>query len=159
TEMRGLLGVLRSGDDASADPMLAPAPTLAYVDALAQGVANAGVPVTVNVEGDPGTAPNGVHVSAYRIVQEALTNVLKHAGPTSAEVNIRYAADELDLEIVDDGRGAASSRANNPGGGHGIVGMRERVSVYGGTLDAGPVPGGGFRVSAHLPYAAAAERQ
>ena len=93
--------------------------------------------------------PPGVDLTAYRIVQEALTNVLKHAGPAEATVEIDYAPGAVRLEIADNGRGV-NGRATD--GGHGLVGMRERVGVYGGTLSAGPAPGGGFRVVAELPY-------
>jgi signal transduction histidine kinase len=143
-EMRRLLGVLRQ----EADPqgILAPAPGLAEVEALAAEVARAGVRVEVRIEGTPAELPAGLDLSAYRIVQEALTNVVRHAGPATANVAIRYRPGHLAVEVVDDGRGG------DPGDqGHGIPGMRERAALYGGTLDAGPLPGGGFRVAASLP--------
>ena len=110
----------------------------------------AGLPVELEVEGEPAPLPLGVAVSAYRIVQEALTNVLKHAGPAQARVVVRYTGRGLELEIADDGRGAAGAGD----AGHGLVGMRERVALYGGDLDAGTRNGGGFVVRARLPLAA-----
>jgi signal transduction histidine kinase len=104
-------------------------------------------------EGDNADIPNGVDTTAYRIVQEALTNVLKHAGPAHAWVRIGSYPGTVKLEIIDDGRGV-NGRAEG-GGGHGLVGMRERVGVYGGKLEAGPRVGGGFRVLAELPYGGA----
>ena len=108
----------------------------------------AGLPVELTVEGERRDLPAGIELSAYRIVQEALTNALKHAGDARAQVSIRYAADSLELEILDDGRGGAVSN-----GGHGLVGMRERVALYGGRFDASRRPGGGFAVRAKLPIA------
>jgi signal transduction histidine kinase len=143
-EMRRLLGMLRSDDEEIA---LAPQPSLRYLDALAAQVREAGLPVDLSVEGEPIELPPGVDLSAYRIVQEALTNALKHAGPTSARVVVRYAKDDLELEIADTGAGAVAS----DGEGHGLVGMRERVALYGGRLEAGPRDGGGFAVRARLP--------
>ncbi len=145
TEIRRLLGVLRTGDGAA----YAPAPGLGDVDRLADDLRNAGLQVRVETTGTRDDLPPGVDLSGYRIVQEALTNVLKHAGPAEARVMITYDPGVLGLEIVDDGRGV-NGRADP--GGHGIAGMRERVSVYGGTLEAGPRVGGGFRVAARLPY-------
>jgi signal transduction histidine kinase len=146
-EMRRLLGVLRQ----EAEPLgsLAPAPGLAEVEALAGEVARAGVRVEVRIEGAPCRLPAGLDLSAYRIVQEALTNVVRHAGPATARVTVRYAPDRVTLEVVDDGKGVEppSAAADR----HGIAGMRERAALYGGTLEAGPLPGGGFRVSASLP--------
>jgi signal transduction histidine kinase len=145
-EMRRLLGVLRGGDAA-----LAPAPGLHDVDALVVSMRESGVPVTLAVTGSRDDVPGGVDLTAYRIVQEALTNVLKHAGPNvHVDVKIAYEPEIVRVEVLDDGRGAAVLT----GGGHGLLGMRERVSVFGGDLVAGPKPGGGFRVSATLPYAA-----
>jgi signal transduction histidine kinase len=144
TEMRRLLGMLRTHDE---DVALAPQPSLRYLDALAAQVCEAGLPVELSVEGEPIELPPGVDLSAYRIVQEALTNALKHAGPTSARVVVRYGKDDLELEIADTGAGAAAS----DGEGHGLVGMRERVSLYRGRLEAGPRDGGGFAVRARLP--------
>lgn len=151
-EMRGLLGVLRS-DGEAVPAELAPQPTLADLGSLAQSITDAGVPVTLHVDGDRPEMPTGVDVSAYRIVQEALTNVLKHAGSAEAEVNIRYTPEAVAVEIVDDGRGAATGTngLEGSGGGHGLLGMRERVSVFQGDFAAGPRAGGGFRVAATLP--------
>jgi signal transduction histidine kinase len=145
-EMRRLLGVLR----AEAEPRgsLAPAPGLADVEALATEVARAGVRVEVRVEGAPAELPAGLELSAYRIVQEALTNVVRHAGPATAQVAVRYGPGRVTVEVVDDGRGGDPGRDH---GGHGIAGMRERAALYGGTLEAGPRPEGGFRVVASLP--------
>jgi signal transduction histidine kinase len=143
-EMRRLLGVLRQEAEPRGSP--APAPGLAEVEALAAEVARAGVRVEVRIEGAPGQLPAGLDLSAYRIVQEALTNVVRHAGPAIARVTVRYAPGQVAVEVLDDGRGG------DPGDqGHGIAGMRERAALYGGTLEAGPLPGGGFRVAASLP--------
>lgn len=143
-EMRRLLHMLRADDEAVA---LAPQPSLAQLEPLAAQVRDAGLPVELRIEGNPRELPPGVDVSAYRIVQEALTNALKHAGPAHARVSIRYADDALELEIADTGSGAT----NGAGAGHGLVGMRERVAVFGGELDSGPRDGGGFAVRARLP--------
>ena len=147
-EIRRLLGVLRADGDGAA---YAPAPGLADLDRLVADIRAAGVGVDVVTEGTPHEVPPGVDLTAYRIVQEALTNVLKHAGPARAAVTVGYEPDAITLEVVDDGRGI-NGRATE--GGHGLLGMRERVAVYGGTLDAGPRVGGGFRVAARLPYGA-----
>jgi signal transduction histidine kinase len=147
TELRRLLGVLR--DDGSG-AVYAPAPGLRDLTRLADEVTEAGVPVEVTIDAGHDEVPPGVDFTAYRIVQEALTNVLKHAGPSRASVVVSNTAGALHIDVVDDGRGV---NGRSSGSGHGLVGMRERVGVYGGTLDAGPAPGGGFRVSAVLPYA------
>jgi signal transduction histidine kinase len=147
TEIRRILGVLR--DDTGAEYQ--PSPGLEELPKLVHDVRAAGVDVDVKVEGARCELPPGLDLTAYRIVQEALTNVLKHAGPAHASVVVDYAPGALRLEVSDDGRGV-NGRAEN-GGGHGLLGMRERVAVYGGTLAAGPKVGGGFRVSAELPYA------
>jgi signal transduction histidine kinase len=144
TEMRRLVGMLRSDNG---DP-LAPQPGLRDLASLVRQVGEAGLPVELVVEGDRRELPVGIELSAYRIVQEALTNALKHAGDARATVRVRYGADSLELEIVDDGHGAA---APLPSGGHGLVGMRERVALYGGRLDAGRQPSGGFRIRVLLP--------
>ena len=146
-EMRRLLGMLRAEGES---PAHAPQPTLAELDGLVSQVREAGLPVELYVEGEPTALPPGVDVSVYRIVQEALTNVLKHAGPATARVVVRYAGRELELEISDDGRGSAAVGD----AGHGLVGMRERVALYGGDFDAGVSNGGGFVVRARLPLAA-----
>jgi signal transduction histidine kinase len=144
-EIRRMLGVLREDSGASH----APAPGLADLHRLVQEVAGAGLHAEVRVEGTTAKLPPGVDFTAYRIVQEALTNVLKHAGRATATVIVGYEGTALRLEILDDGRGV-----NGPAtpGGHGLVGMRERVGVYGGSFEAGPRTGGGFRVAARLPY-------
>ncbi|MGZ6884895.1 MAG: sensor histidine kinase [Acidimicrobiia bacterium] len=144
-EIRRILGVLR--DDGAA--AYQPAPGLADLDHLVADFDVAGLPVEVAVDGTPTELPAGVDLTAYRIVQEALTNVLKHAGPARAAVTIAYRPGSIALRITDDGRGV-NGRASD--GGHGLLGMRERVGVYGGSLTAGPQPGGGFRVLAELPY-------
>ena len=111
--------------------------------------ARPGLPVELSIEGEPARLPPGVDLSAYRIVQEALTNALKHAGPARAHVAVRYRRDEVELEISDDGPGNGAAAE---GGGHGLVGMRERVSVYGGRLETGSRPGGGYAVKVRLPF-------
>jgi signal transduction histidine kinase len=143
-EMRRLLHMLRADDEAVA---LAPQPSLEQLDHLVAQVRDAGMPVEVQVDGERRALPPGVDVSAYRIVQEALTNALKHAGPARARVAIRFGDDALELEITDTGRGGA----DNGAGGHGLVGMRERVAVFGGRLDSGPQSEGGYAVKARLP--------
>jgi signal transduction histidine kinase len=129
------------------DP-LAPQPALDDLPRLVEQVRASGLPVDLHVEGDRRELPLGVELSAYRIVQEALTNALKHADGTQAAVHVRYGRDTLELEIVDDGAGGASSA---PGGGHGLAGMRERVALYGGRLDAGRRATGGYAVRVLLP--------
>jgi signal transduction histidine kinase len=147
-EMRHMLGVLRSADEpAGVDPI----PGLGQLDELLDQTRASGLAVSFSVQGVPGPLPSGVALAAYRTVQEALTNVRKHGGPAArAEVVLRYCEDALVLKITDDGRGAA---AVSDGAGHGLIGMRERVAVYGGTLEAGPRPGGGYQVTARLPLA------
>jgi signal transduction histidine kinase len=150
-EIRRLLGVLREADaDEGGAPAYAPAPGLADLDRLVRELDGAGIPVEVAYDGARVELPRGVDLTAYRIVQEALTNVLKHAGPASARVVVHYQPGSLALEIVDDGRGV---NGRSDGRGHGLVGMRERVGVYGGTLESGPCVGGGYRVAVTLPYA------
>jgi len=145
-EMRRLLGLLRESD---AELALAPQPTLSRLEDLVGQVREAGLPVEVAVEGEPRELPPGVDLSAYRIVQEALTNALKHAGPATARVTVRYGDGELDLEISDDGVGAG----NGGGAGQGLAGIRERVAVFGGDVETGQRPEGGYAVRARLPYA------
>ena len=147
-EMRRLLGILR-GDDH--ETRLAPQPGIADLDALVEQVRAAGLPVDVLVEGEPKRLPPGVDLAAYRVVQEALTNVLKHAGAARAQVAIRYGATALELAVTNDGHVRRNGR-----GGHGLVGMRERVALYGGEFDAGPRREGGYAVRATLPLDAAA---
>lgn len=147
-EMRRLLDMLRRDDEEVA---LAPQPSLAHLEALLENVRAAGLPVELRVEGQEPPLPPGIDLSAYRIIQEALTNALKHAGPARARVTVRYAADALELEIADDGPGAAHAR---DGVGHGLAGMGERVALHGGTLRTGSRPGGGYGVSVRLPFEA-----
>jgi signal transduction histidine kinase len=148
-EMSRLVGLLR--DDAE-ELGLAPQPGLAELDVLLAQVRESGLPVELRVEGEPRAVPLGVDLSAYRVVQEALTNALKHAGQARAEVFLRYRPDALELEVRDDGPGST----NGHSGGHGLVGMRERVSVFGGDFEAGPRREGGFGVRARLPLEPAA---
>jgi signal transduction histidine kinase len=145
TEMRRMLGVMRTGEDQPA--ALAPQPGLQHLDRLIAQVEEAGLPVTLHIEGERPDLSPGVDLSAYRIVQEGLTNALKHAKGAHADVVIRYIDGLVQLEITDDGIGSP----NGTPGGHGLVGMRERVAVYGGTLEAGPREGGGFVLRAELP--------
>jgi signal transduction histidine kinase len=149
TEMRRLLGVLK--EEAAPAP-LAPQPGMATLDTLLDQVREAGLPVELSTEGQAVELAPGVDLSAYRIIQEALTNALKHAGPARAWVVVRYGEKNLELEIANDGR----SDGNSPASGHGLVGMKERVAVYGGELESGPRPGGGFAVRARLPIEAEA---
>jgi signal transduction histidine kinase len=150
TEMRRLLGVLRQEGETRGS--LTPAPGLADLDSLVSQVQDAGLRVCVSVDGQRGTVPQGIDLSAYRIIQEALTNVIKYAGSLSADVSICYRADSLTVEIADHGRGAPGGlRDARNGSGHGIIGMRERVAVFGGQFAAGPGPDGGFRVRARFP--------
>ena len=129
-----------------AEPQLSPQPGLGDVGALVEQVRTAGLPVELEVVGEPLQLGPGLDLTAYRIVQEALTNALKHAGPTTARLRVVFASDAVEVEVLDDGRGGSTS-----GGGHGLVGMRERVELYRGSLDAGPRPEGGFRVHVRLP--------
>ncbi|MEU4191688.1 histidine kinase [Kribbella sp. NPDC026611] len=144
-ELRRLLGVLRSDEQVA----LAPAPSLRQLDELIAQTAKAGVRAELRVVGAPVELAAGLELSAYRIVQEALTNVVKHASTPSATVAIDYRPDELVVEIIDRGEGSAF-RA-----GHGLIGLRERVALYDGTFDAGPLPDKGFRVHARLPLGGA----
>jgi signal transduction histidine kinase len=143
-EMRRLLGILR-GDEH--ETRLAPQPGIADLDALIEQVRAAGLPVDVVVAGEPKALPPGIDLAAYRVVQEALTNALKHAGAARAQVSVRYRSSALELAVTDNG----SARANGRGGGHGLIGMRERVALYGGRFEAGPRAGGGYAVRASLP--------
>jgi signal transduction histidine kinase len=153
TELRRLLGVLRQDSEPQAS--LTPVPGLANLEGLLAEVAKTGLAVKLRVEGRPAPLPTGLDLSAYRIVQEALTNVVKHAGPARAQVTIRYRDHELAVEVTDDGRGVGAVAGDGRRGtGHGLIGMRERVQAFGGDLEVGPRPGGGFRVAARLPVAA-----
>jgi signal transduction histidine kinase len=150
-EMRRLLGVLRR--DMAASDGLEPRASLDHVESLLSHYREAGLEIAFELDGTPRTLPPGVDLAAYRVVQEALTNTLKHAGPGQVAVRIAYAPAEVALEISNEARDTASANvsANGSGGGHGIVGMRERTAIYGGSLDAGPRPGGGFQVAARFP--------
>jgi signal transduction histidine kinase len=149
-ELRYLSGTVHR---AESDPLDGP-PTLARVGELVRGARDAGLDATLAVEGEPVPLPAGMELAGFRVVQEALTNALKHAGPARAAVRISYEHGEVVLEITDDGAGAhADPELQRAGGGHGIVGMRERVGLYGGSVEAGPGPDGGFRVHARLPIA------
>jgi signal transduction histidine kinase len=143
SEMRRLLGAMRSDGDEAA---LAPQPGLAGLGGLAEEVGQAGLPVRVHVDGEPYPLPHGLDVSAYRIVQEGLTNALRHAGASRADVEVRYGSEELSLEVRDDGRGGVAD-----GGGYGLVGIRERVKIYGGEMTTDSAGGGGFILRARLP--------
>jgi signal transduction histidine kinase len=150
TELRRLLGAVRT-DDAPSE--LTPQPGLSRLDDLVEQVRAAGLDVELSIEGDPRELPVGVDLSAYRIVQEALTNVLRHASATNAVVTVRYRDDSLVLVIVDDGRGPAPDRSE----GRGLIGMRERAVLVGGELQVGPAPDGGFAVKARIPLKPDAE--
>jgi len=145
-EMRRMVGVLRRPEEA---PALAPQPSLEHLDKLIAQAREAGLPVVLQIEGKPEPLPAGVDLTAYRLVQEGLTNALKHARAQHAEVLVRYSDGQIELVVSDDGPGGGDGDK----GGHGLVGMRERVSVYGGELEAGPRPEGGYRLRAKLPIA------
>ena len=144
-EMRRLLGMLRKDN---AELALAPQPSLGRIDALVGKMNEAGLPVDLEIKGTPSDLPPGVDLAAYRIVQEALTNALKHAGPAHARVLISYGLDQVELEVSDDGGGPALAAAP---AGHGLVGMRERAALYGGVLESGRGTTGGYVVRARLP--------
>ena len=144
-DMRRLLAILR---DTEGDAATTPQPSLERLDDLVADVRDSGLAVELEELGEDRDVPPGVDLSAYRIIQEALTNVLKHAEAARATVRLEYGTDELRLSVRDDGRGAISVN----GTGHGLVGIRERVAVVGGEVEAGPAAGGGFEVSARLPY-------
>jgi signal transduction histidine kinase len=150
-EMRSLLGVLRSASDDAAGrgADLAPQPGIEQLSGLLEQARATGLPVSFTVEGVPRELPRGMALTAYRVVQESLTNARKHGGPgVTATVTLRFSQDEVAVVVTDDGR--ATQKAGD-GQGHGLVGMRERVELFGGTVTAGPKPGGGFRVVATLP--------
>ncbi|MET9955011.1 sensor histidine kinase [Streptomyces sp. NPDC006339] len=153
-EMRRLLGILRTGEHQEAGEYV-PQPDVQQIGDLVEQVRGAGLAVDFKIEGTPRPLPSGVELTAYRIVQEALTNTRKHGGPEAgASVRLVYFDDGLGLLVEDDGRGAPQEMYEDGGAdgrGHGLIGMRERVGMVGGTLDAGPRPGGGFRISALLP--------
>jgi signal transduction histidine kinase len=144
-ELRRLLGILRAGDEQLA---IGPQPGLGSLQSLVEQVRASGLPIELQIEGEPVHLPAGIDLSAYRIVQEALTNVVKHAGAAAAEIVIRYRPRVLELTVIDDGKGAT---ANANGAGHGLIGMRERAALYGGTLEARTRDEGGYAVRARLP--------
>jgi signal transduction histidine kinase len=143
-EMRRLLGAMRRDGDGVE---LGPQPGLDALESLVEHVIRAGLPVRVHVDGEPFPLPGAIDLSAYRIVQEGLTNALKHARASHAAVTVRYRPDQLELEIADDGIGPAPTN----GHGHGLVGIRERVNIYGGEMRVRAAPAGGFVLSARLP--------
>ena len=152
-EMRRLLGVLRSGDERTE---LAPVPGLDQLRELVDQARQAGMSVSLTLDGPPRALPEGAELAAYRVVQESLTNTRKHGGlAAAAAVSLRYEPDGLVLQVTDDGLGAAAA-VEAPG--HGLTGMRERIEMYGGTIDAGPLPGGGYQVVARLPSSATERR-
>jgi signal transduction histidine kinase len=148
-ELRATLGMLRSDDTASR----APAAGLDRLPSLVESSRATGLPVDLVIEGEARPLPSAVDTAAFRIVQESLTNVIRHAGPARATVAVRHGDDRLEIEVTDDGRGAVDGNgaAGVTSGGHGLAGMRERVALLGGELDAGPRPSGGYRVLARLP--------
>jgi signal transduction histidine kinase len=150
TEMRRLLAAMRPDGE---DVELGPQPGLDSLSSLAEEVGRAGLPVQLHVTGEHFELPRALDLSAYRIVQEALTNALKHARATVADVTLHYAPEELEIEIRDDGRGASAS----DGLGHGLVGIRERVKLYGGQMSAGTENGGGFVLRTRLPVSGEAQ--
>jgi signal transduction histidine kinase len=143
-EMRRLLGAMREDGDRAE---MAPQPGLGRLDALCASVRRAGLPVDLHIEGDPHPLPPAIDLSAYRIVQEGLTNALKHSGASRADVAVHYGARDLRIEVRDDGRGASG----DDGLGHGLVGIGERVKLYGGEMAAGTANGGGFVLTTRLP--------
>lgn len=145
-EIRQIVGALRQDQDPES---VRPVPGLGALEVLAEELAGAGLPVDLHVSGDPVDIPSGVDVAAYRVVRESLTNVLRHAGPATAQVYVRYEPGYVTIEVVDDGVGLANGTNS---AGHGQIGMRERVAAWGGTLEVGPQAGGGYRVAARLPY-------
>lgn len=148
-EMRRLIHLLRDEDESTGTD---PQPGLDRLQELAGQMTETGLPVELTVSGEPRPLPAGMDLNAFRIVQESLTNVMKHGGGHArATVDVEYGPDTLTLQITDDGRGAATALAGNNGAGQGIVGMRQRVDLFDGSLETGPVPGGGYRVRATIP--------
>jgi signal transduction histidine kinase len=145
-ELRAILNVLRQADEAD---FTQPAPGLAQLDALVTGAARAALATSLRVTGAARSLPAAADLAAYRIVQESLTNAIRHAGPATASVSLTYADDELRIDIADTGRGSLA--AASEGSGHGLIGMRERAASVGGTVEAGPAPDGGYRVATRLP--------
>ena len=144
TEMRRLLGAMRNDGE---DLELAPQPGLGSLDSLLEELGRAGLPVRLQIDGEPVALPRAIDLSAYRIVQEGLTNALKHARASHADVVVRYGSDDLRVEVRDDGDGTST----DDGLGHGLIGVRERVKIYGGEMTAGTANGGGFALRARLP--------
>ncbi len=152
-DLRGMLGVLRQVDERDGRD---PAPSLDHLPELVDRVRGAGIAVALDVEGVARPLTPATELAAYRVVQEALTNVIRHAPGASAQVHVRYATDVLQVEVVDDGGSAAAApRAPVPGTGHGLAGLRERARTLGGTFEVGPLDSGGFRVVTRLPAASA----
>ncbi|WP_328472243.1 histidine kinase [Actinoplanes sp. NBC_00393] len=145
TDLRHMLGVIRSAPDGN----LAPQPSLRHLDALISQLSRPGLTMVSDVAGDVDTLPAGINIAGYRIVQESLTNVLRHAAATTASIRIQVEPAALRIEVTDDGAGTPGDEP-----GFGILGMRERVALYGGTLDAGAKPAGGYRIRACLPVPA-----
>jgi signal transduction histidine kinase len=147
SELHRLLGFLRPNNQVE---VVSPQPSLKYLDTLVEEIRNSRLPVEIKIIGKEQTIPESIDLSAYRIIQEALTNTLKHAGPAKATVTLKYLPDMLELDITDDGKGKTTDSEKKPGG-RGIVGMKERVSLHGGKLETGNIPDGGFFVRAKLP--------
>jgi signal transduction histidine kinase len=139
------VGVMKHPEEA---PTLVPQPGLAHLDRLVARAREAGLPAELRIEGTPGALAPGIDLAAYRVVQEGLTNARKHSGAKRVEVVVRYEIDRVELTVADDGRGAAGG----DGSGHGLVGMQERIALYGGELEAGPRAGGGYELRASLPF-------
>jgi signal transduction histidine kinase len=150
-ELRRLLGVIRAEETSDGGPSYTPQPGIDHLDELVRQVRETGLAVELSVLGQPRELPEAIGLCAYRIVQEALTNTLKHADASGAQVNVRYVADALELQVVDDGHGAPAMNGETPG--HGLIGMRERVALFGGELTAHSRPGHGYEVRARLPLA------
>jgi signal transduction histidine kinase len=161
-EMRRMLGVLRSGEDGDSErigPELTPQPSLGDLDRLVSGCVKAGTPTELQISGDPVRLPPGIELAAFRIVQEALTNVLKHGGPNaSARVELAYESTQIRVSVLDTGRGVIV-KPKPAGSGNGLIGMRERVDAYDGEVSAGPRAGGGYAVIATLPLATDPDRR
>jgi signal transduction histidine kinase len=150
-ELRAILNVLRQADDA--DP-IQPAPGLAQLDTLVAGARRAGLETTLAVTGTAVPLPAAADLAAYRIIQESLTNTIRHAGPATATVSVSYTGDDVRISVTDTGLGQPVGTAQTTSAGHGLAGMRERAAAVGGSVDTGPAPGGGFRVTARLPLPA-----
>jgi signal transduction histidine kinase len=154
-ELRRLLGVSRAEEGGQPAASYTPQPGMEYLNELVRQVRQTGLAVELSVLGEPRELPEGVGLCAYRIVQEALTNTLKHAAASEAHVSVRYAPDALELQVLDDGRGAPSANGSSDAG-HGLIGMRERVALFGGELSARSRPDHGYEVRARIPLEGAA---